>query len=111
MTDTTLKAIFSELLPRAAQYKLEQKVVHRQFHDLWQDPEILQLMRSQCLFCGARPLPADLALHLREEHPCGHEMVLFYMEQLLPVVHAINPDDYQMPFVYIDFQPSCSLAP
>ena len=95
VTDTTLKAIFSEHLPRAAQYKLEQKLVHRQFADLWQDPDLLQLMRSQCLFCGARPLPADLALHLREEHPCGHEMFLFYMEQLLPVVHAINPDDYQ----------------
>jgi hypothetical protein len=86
ITDSLLKAIFAETLPRAPQYRLEQALVHRQFAAVWRDSEILTLLRSHCLLCGAQPATSDLALHLREEHFCGHEMFLFYMEQLLPTV-------------------------
>ena len=86
ITDSLLKAIFAETLPRAPQYRLEQALVHRQFAAVWQDSDILTLLRSHCLLCGAQPATSDLALHLREEHFCGHEMFLFYMEQLLPTV-------------------------
>jgi hypothetical protein len=95
ITDEILQALLSDKLPRADRYRLEQVLVHRHFDALWQDSEILQLLRSQCMFCGARPLPAELNLHLREEHPCQHAMVQFYMEQLQPHVHAHNPDDFQ----------------
>jgi len=95
ITDEILKAVLSPRLPRAVQYKLEQHIVHRQFSALWQDPDLLQQMCTQCLFCGAQHSPADMALHLREEHPCHHEMFLFYMEQLMPTVHSRNPDGFQ----------------
>ena len=69
ITDETLKAVLSPKLPRAVQYKLEQQLVHRAFTALWQDPEILQLMRTQCLFCGALHSTADMALHLPRGAP------------------------------------------
>lgn len=95
ITDPLLKAILSDLLTRADKYKIEQVLVHRQFEAAWQDPEILQCLRRQCIFCGTRCTTADLALHLREEHCCSHEMFLFYMEQLLPTIHALDPAGYQ----------------
>ncbi|CAL1130183.1 unnamed protein product [Cladocopium goreaui] len=95
ITDMMLQAILSAKLPRAPKYRLEQALVHRQFADTWQDPELLQFLRTYCLYCGHQTHTSDLALHLREEHACGHNTCLFYMEQLLPTVHALNPDDYQ----------------
>jgi len=95
ITDPLLKAILSDLLTRADKYKIEQVLVHRQFEAMWQDLEILQSLRRQCIFCGTRCTTADLALHLREEHCCSHEMFLFYMEQLLPTIHALDPAGYQ----------------
>ena len=98
ITDQVLQSIFATALPRAPKYRLEQALVRRTFSDLWQDPELRQLMSTQCLTCGALHAPADLALHLREEHQCKNSMFLFYMEQLLPVLHALNPDDFQCQF-------------
>jgi len=95
ITDQTLQATLSDKLPRSDRYIIEQALVHRQFKTLWQETAPLKLLRQQCLFCGARPHTADLALHLREEHACQHAFFLFYMEQLLPSVHAMNPDDFQ----------------
>ncbi|CAL1162120.1 unnamed protein product [Cladocopium goreaui] len=68
ITDQTLQATLSDKLPRSDRYIIEQALVHRQFKTLWQETAPLKLLRQQCLFCGARPHTADLALHLREEH-------------------------------------------
>lgn len=111
ITDETLKAVLSPKLPRAVQYKLEQQLVHRAFTALWQDPEILQLMRTQCLFCGALHSTADMALHLREEHPCNHEMFLFYMEQLMPTIHSRDPDGFQCVLCGLIFNLPPQLSP
>ena len=95
ITDQSLKEIFSDKLQRSDRYRLEQIIVHRSFSDLWQDVETLHLLSSQCIFCGARPPTADLALHLREEHPCRHDTVLFFHEQLMPLMRAANPEDFR----------------
>ena len=95
ITEQVLQHVLTNRLQRADRYKLEQALVHRRFADVWQDDDILHLLRRQCLFCSTEMATSDLALHLREEHPCGHEMFLFYMEQLLPTMHAKNPDGYQ----------------
>lgn len=111
ITDELLKAVLSSKLPHALRYKLEQKLVHREFVALWQDSELLQLMRSQCLFCGDLHPPADMALHLREEHPCQHEMFLFYMEQLMPTVHSRNPDGFRCVLCDLIFNLPAHLQP
>ena len=100
ITDQVLQSILSHQLERADKYRLEQALARRTFADLWQDPELQSFLSHVCLFCGAQHSPADLALHLREEHPCGHAFFLFYMEQLMPTVHAANPQDYQCHLCY-----------
>eukprot|EP00435_Cladocopium_sp_Y103_P017051 s3272_g4.t1 len=94
ITDQMLANLLSPKLSREIQFRLEQLLAGRQFSQLWQEPDMQQLLRSQCLCCGIRLAPADLALHLREEHNCKHNTFLFYMEQLLPVLHASQTDDY-----------------
>ncbi|CAL1148105.1 unnamed protein product [Cladocopium goreaui] len=66
ITDTTLKDVLSDKLPREIKYRLEQALVHRSFANVWQDPAILQMLRGQCIFCGDFHATSDLALHLRE---------------------------------------------
>ena len=95
ITDQALKDILAASLQHDLRYRLEQALVHRKFEDTWQDPGLLQLLRSTCLLCGELHPTADLTLHFREEHNCRHEMFLFYMEQLLPIVYALNLDDFQ----------------
>ena len=95
ITDQALKDILAASLQHDMKYRLEQALVHRKFADTWQDPGLLQFLRTTCLLCGERHQPADLTLHFREEHNCRHEMFLFYMEQLLPTVFALNLDDFQ----------------
>ena len=111
ITEQVLISIFSDQLCRADKYRLEQALVHRQLDALWQDQALLQLLRTQCVFCGSRPLTAEMALHLRQEHPCGHPMFLFYMEQLIPHVHALNPDDYQCQLCGLIFNLPSALRP
>ena len=111
ITDTMLQAILSAKLPRAPKYRLEQALVHRQFADTWRDQELLQFLRTHCLFCGHQTHTSDLALHLREEHACSHNTCLFYMEQLLPTVHALNPDDYQCQLCGLIFNLPAHMGP
>ena len=95
ITDQALKEILASSLQNDLRYRLEQALVHRRFADTWQDPGLLQFLRNNCLLCGESHPTADLTLHFREEHNCRHEMFLFYMEQLLPIVFALNLDDFQ----------------
>ncbi|CAL1143079.1 unnamed protein product [Cladocopium goreaui] len=111
ITDKLLKDILADTLPRAAKYRLERALVHRTFSDTWQDSEILKLMREHCILCGAQPAPSDMALHLREEHQCNHEMFLFYMEQLLPIALEPNLDHYQCHLCDLVFNLPSSLRP
>ena len=111
ITEKVLQDILSDQLGRADKYRLEQALVHRQFAALWQDPDLLRLFRSQCISCGSCPLPAEMALHLREEHPCGHPMFQFYMEQLVPHLHALNQHDYQCSLCGLIFNLPANLRP
>ena len=95
ITDQVLQRVLSPKLHSGDRYRIEQLLAQRRFHDLWQDLEVQHLLSCTCLFCGKSAPSAELALHLREEHPCTHEMVLFYMETLLPVVAADNPEDFR----------------
>ena len=95
VTDQVLLHALSNQLPRHEKHALERILVNRQFSALWQDLDMLQFLSWHCLQCGKTLRPADLVLHLREEHFCRHEMILFYMEQLLPHVHAMNPEDFR----------------
>ena len=36
--------------------------------------------------------PADLCVHLREEHQCHRELFMFYLDQLHDVVLEVTPD-------------------
>ena len=111
LTDQLLKDILADTLPRAAKHRLERALVHRAFSDTWQDSEILKLLREHCILCGAQPATSDLALHLREEHQCNHEMFLFYMEQLLPIALEPNLDHYQCRMCELVFNLPASLRP
>ena len=82
-------------LPRLEKHALERILVNRQFSELWQDLNMQQFLSWHCLQCGKTKRPADLTLHLREEHLSRHEMILFYMEQLLPHVHSQNTEDFR----------------
>ena len=111
ITDQCLKDILSDKLARADRFKLEQAIVHRRFHDLWQDVELLHFASCQCFFCGAQPPTAELALHLHEEHPCRHEMVLFYLEQLIPLLQSKSPDDFRCQLCHLIFNLPMELTP
>lgn len=111
ITEQVLHSVLSDQLSREDRYMLEQVLAHRQFEALWQDSGILRMLRAQCLFCGSRPLLAEMTLHLRQEHPCGHPMFMFYMEQLVPHVHALNPDDYQCQLCSLIFNLPSHLRP
>ena len=95
ITDQVLHRVLSSDLPPGERYRIEQLLAQRRFSDLWQDLEVQHLLSCTCIFCGRSVPTAELALHIREEHPCDHEMVLFYMDTLLPVVNANNPDDFR----------------
>ena len=94
ITDTLLSCTLSSKLAAADRFRLEQLLSSRDFAALWQDAELHRLLRTCCLFCGARHA-ADLAIHVREAHPTGHSTMLFYMEQLMPVVTDMQEVDHQ----------------
>ena len=95
ITDSMLASILSNRLDSVKRFKLERLLSTRSFAELWQDADLMQLMRSCCLFCGSAYTAADLALHLREAHPCGHVTTLFYMEQLMSFLIHAQQVDYQ----------------
>eukprot|EP00435_Cladocopium_sp_Y103_P007029 s1036_g2.t1 len=68
VTDHMLFELKTPRVESALRFRLEQFLAGRQFSKLWQDSEILQLLRTQCICCGKRCGAADLALHLREDH-------------------------------------------
>ena len=94
-TDQMLHSILSPKLHSLDKHRIEHLLAQRQFSALWQDIEVLHTMSCSCIFCGTSLATSDLTLHLREEHPCKHDTVVFCMEQLLPVVHALNTEDYR----------------
>ena len=95
ITDQVLHSILSPKLHSLDKHRIEHLLAQRQFSALWQDIEVLHTLSCSCLFCGINLATSDLTLHLREEHPCKHDTVVFYMEQLLPMVHALNTEDYK----------------
>ena len=111
ITDQVLNRVLSSNLQSGDRYRIEQLLAQRRFHDLWQDLEAQHLLSCTCLFCGKSAPTAELALHLREEHPCTHEMVLFYMETLLPVVGANNPEDFRCQHCRMIYNLPASMRP
>ena len=95
ITDEMLTATISSKLPAQEKHRLEHLLAQRLFTTLWQDMEILTTLSCHCIFCGARMATSDLAVHLHQEHLCQQEAVLFYLEQLLPVAHALNTEDFR----------------
>ena len=95
ITDQMLQATLSKQLKNTDRYRLEQLLAHRSFGELWQDMEVLHLLSGQCILCGKTHSTADLALHMREEHHCSHAMVLFYMEQFIPMLRDQNLEDFR----------------
>ena len=95
ITDTLLSCTLSSKLAATDRFHIEQLLSARNFGALWQDPDLRTLLSSCCLFCGATHTAADLAIHIREAHPKGHGTMLFYMEQLMPVVTELHEVDHQ----------------
>ena len=95
ITDTMLRSTLSPALPPMEKHRLEHTLAQRRFADLWQDLHILTTLSCHCLFCGVQMMTADLAVHLHQEHPCANEALLFYMEQLMPIVHDLNQEDFR----------------
>ena len=95
ITDPLLACTLSNRLDPLQRFQLEQFLTSRNFVALWQEDDMLQLLRSSCLFCGATYSAADLALHLREAHSCGHVTTLFYMEQLMSRLIGEQTVDHQ----------------
>lgn len=92
-----LQATLSPKLPAAQRFLLEQLLTNGQLQALWTEEGVLQILRACCLYCGVSLAPADLSVHLREEHQCHHELYMFYLDQLQDVVLEVTPDIYQCP--------------
>ena len=95
ITDTLLSCTLSSKLAAVDRFTLEQVLSSRNFAALWKDEALQRMLSSCCLFCGAHHTAPDLAIHVREAHPTGHSTMLFYMEQLMSVITAMQVVDYQ----------------
>ena len=48
--------------------KLIQVLCNREFSQLWTEPDLLDLLRTRCLYCGGHYRPATLLAHLLSQH-------------------------------------------
>ena len=111
ITDQLLHSVLSHNMPQLDKHRLEVLLAQLQFTDLWQDLEVLSTLSCCCIFCGKRLATADLAMHLHEEHHSKHDMVCFYMEQFIPVVHALNEEDFRCQLCRLIYNLPANLRP
>ena len=97
ITESALSHMLSDRLPAPPRFMLEQLFAHRHFHELWTKPEVLTLMRTTCVLCGAETAAAGMCRHLREAHPCNHSHVVFYQNDLLTEFLKQFQTDFQCP--------------
>ena len=95
ITDTLLSCTLTPKIAADVRFHLELVLSQRNFAALWQDETLLRWMRTHCIFCGALHTAADLAIHVREAHLKGQTTMIFYMEQLMPVITALQQVDHQ----------------
>ena len=95
ITDILLSCTLTPKIAADVRFHLDLVLSQRNFAALWQDEPLLRWMRTHCIFCGALHTAADLAIHVREAHIKGQNTMLFYMEQLMPVITALQPVDHQ----------------
>ena len=94
-TDEELAQMFSPKLDRATRFLFEQLLTNRQLPAFWQDANVLEVTRSQCLFCGEKNHAGALTMHLHEAHQGGLPLVKFILQQLLPHFLQRNDTDHQ----------------
>ena len=94
-SEHVLKMLLSTMLDQTQRFQLEQIVLQHDYANLWQDPGCLQLLRTQCLFCGCERDACALPQHLREAHACSHLALSFYMALLTPMMQKSMTEDHQ----------------
>ena len=85
-SETHLRRVLHQSLPAATVNVIAQNVIQRSFSAIWQDPEIIQLLRQQCVLCGKHFHAADLGRHLCQDHDCMAGFTLHFLKQIAKIL-------------------------
>ena len=85
-SETHLRRVLHQSLPAATVSVIAQNVMQRSFSALWQDPEIIQLLRQQCALCGKHFHAADIGRHLCQDHDCMAGFTLHFLKQIAKIL-------------------------
>ena len=94
ITEEMLLKVYHPDTPRNMKFAIDQLLIHRDFHGILQDDNMMHHLSSICLQCGEVHSAADLGLHLREAHGCTTPLISFFVEQILPWMLHLNTADH-----------------
>ena len=94
LSEGALQQLVHPTIPRPLRFRVMKLFSDRTFHDMWTDPEVMQMLSNACIMCGQAHHPGLLCRHLHEAHTCGHQFADFYNETLMPVFQAQMASDY-----------------
>jgi len=105
-----------DLLPLAALRRIALNLLTRHFERLWNDPDLVQMLKSYCVFCG-EPVPLKaIKAHVRISHRLGELEVQAMIALLSKVFLADHSDDERcdhcgdlLPFSVADLAPQPEL--
>ena len=93
-SSTQLTDLLSVLLPDDAMRRIAMALMTRNFHKLWQDPALTQMLRTRCLLCQEAVELKSLKAHLFVFHRITADRVAYLAEQLSVVYAALQSTDW-----------------
>ena len=93
-SSTQLTDLLGVLLPDAAMQRTAMALVTRNFHKLWQDPALTQMLKANCLICQDAVELKMLKAHLFVCHRITADRVAYLAEQLSLVYAELQSTDW-----------------
>jgi len=93
-SSTQLTDLLSVLLPDDDMKRIAMALMTRNFHKLWQDPALTQMLRTRCLLCQEEVELKMLKAHLFVFHRITADRVTYLAEQLGVVYAAMQSTDW-----------------